>query len=205
MPTKSINQKLLTLDSFGVLGENPMKNKLLLLLGIIAAVGSQVTIGTQKAIAGEICNNINDMIFISAAQMNNNDVWVSKGWWEVEPGACLSYPDDWYAFVQVNRDHHVPLFEGRPHQIVLAPVGRQWQEWQNSEENKPPIESVKLCVVQDKYTAYSAKDGALCDRDDYGFSDNSMQTFYATKAERFVVRSFSREELESLKAQNDSL
>ena len=144
-----------------------MKNKLLLLLlGMMAAVSGQATLGTQEAVAGEVCNGRNQILFVAGAYKNDDDVWVTKAWWEVEAGECLSYPDHWYTYVEVSRDETAarPDVEGQD------------------------FPTVKLCVLQDKQTIYNAIYEGECDRNDYGFTDNSMQTFYAIGPRREVIK-----------------
>ncbi|HAC63864.1 MAG TPA: hypothetical protein DCF68_10085 [Cyanothece sp. UBA12306] len=143
-----------------------MKNQLLLSLGITATIVSPVTFGTEQAVAGEICNARNQILFVAGAYTNEDDVWVTKAWWEVEPGECLSYPDNWYTYIEVSR-----------HETAARP----------DVEDKD-FETVELCVLQDKQTIYNAIYEGECDRNDYGFTDNSMQTFYSIGPRREVVK-----------------
>lgn len=144
-----------------------MKNQWVLLsLGILGIVLGESVFSPETAQAGELCNYRNQLLQVSAAYLNKDNVWVAKGWWMVEPGECLTHPDDWYTYVQVNRD-----------EVVARPQLKQ-------EEAK----TVQLCVTQDRYTSYNGVSWGPCDASDYGFSDNSMQTFYAIGPKREIIK-----------------
>ncbi len=144
-----------------------MNNKLFLMaLGMAVTAVGEVSLFSQQATAGEICNARNQILYVAGAYTNEDDVWVTKGWWTIEPGECLSYPDNWYTYVEVSR-----------HETAARP----------DVEGKD-FETVELCVLQDKQTIYNAISPQECDRNDWGFTDNSMQTFYAIGPRREVIK-----------------
>ncbi|MGK7942220.1 MAG: DUF1036 domain-containing protein [Crocosphaera sp.] len=137
----------------------------LLLLGL--GLGEFV-LSPKMAQGAELCNYRNEIVRVSGAYVNDNDIWVTQGWWLVQPGECMVYPDNWYTYVEVDRDQTVE----RTYLLDL-------------EEEE--IQTVKLCVIQDRYTFYNGVEFDVCDKHHYGFSDNSMQTFYLIGARREII------------------
>lgn len=128
----------------------------------------ELALSPKTAQAAELCNYRNEIVRVSGAYMNKDETWVSKGWWLVEPGECMVYPDDWYTYVQVDRAQTVE----RSYLLSLE-----------DEE----IETVQLCVLQDRFTFYNAELFEACDKHHYGFTENSMQTFYLIGAKRELI------------------
>lgn len=143
-----------------------IKNSLLIfsLVTVTAGVG-ELAFSANKAQGAELCNYRNEIVRVSGAYVNNDDVWVTQGWWLVEPGECMVYPDNWYTYVEVDREQTVE-------RTYLL---------------EQEIETVTLCVLQDRYTFYSGETYEVCDKHDYGFTDNSMQTFYLIGANRELI------------------
>ncbi|MEA5533330.1 DUF1036 domain-containing protein [Crocosphaera sp. XPORK-15E] len=143
-----------------------MKNSLLLfsLVTVAAGVG-ELAFSPKMAQGAELCNYRNEIVRVSGAYVNKDEAWVTKGWWFVQPGECMTYPDNWYTYVEVDRDQTVE-------RTYLLGEG---------------IETIKLCVIQDRYTFYNGETERVCDKHDYGFSDNSMQTFYLIGSNREVI------------------
>ncbi|MEM8780573.1 MAG: DUF1036 domain-containing protein [Cyanobacteria bacterium P01_G01_bin.49] len=143
-----------------------MKNSLLLFSLVTATLGlGELTFSSNKAQGAELCNYRNEIVRVSGAYVNSDETWVTQGWWLVEPGECMVYPDNWYTYVEVDRQQTVE----RTHLVEQG------------------IETVDLCVLQDRYTFYNGETVEVCDKHHYGFSDNSMQTFYLIGANRELI------------------
>ncbi len=140
-------------------------------LGLLMTAGAvigELALSPKMAQASELCNYRNEIVRVSGAYLNKDDVWVSQGWWLVEPGECMVYPDDWYTYVEVDRAQTVE-------RTYLL----------NLEEEE--VQAVQLCVLQDGYTFYNAELFEACDKHHYGFTENSMQTFYLIGARRELI------------------
>ncbi|WP_009546579.1 DUF1036 domain-containing protein [Crocosphaera subtropica] len=146
-----------------------MKKSLGLCSLIVMGAGlGELALSPERAQASELCNYRNEIIRVSGAYINGDDTWVTQGWWLVEPGECMVYPDNWYTYVQVDR-----------HQTVERTYLLELED----EE----IQTVELCVLQDRYTFYNGETFEVCDKHHYGFTDNSMQTFYLIGARRELI------------------
>ncbi len=137
-------------------------------LMILSAGLGELALSPKMAQGAELCNYRNEIVRVSGAYMNNDETWVTKGWWLVEPGECMVYPDNWYTYVEVDRDQTVE----RTYLLDL--------------EDKE-VQAVQLCVIQDRYTFYNGETYEVCDKHHYSFSDNSMQTFYLIGARRELI------------------
>jgi uncharacterized membrane protein len=122
-----------------------MKTKITLMLLSLVAVAVSESLATTKAKAGEVCNYRNQVLALAQAYVNQSEVWVSEGWWLVNPGDCIAYPDNVLTYLQFNENSQ----PSRPYQ--KEPTGA-------SEE----VLEARLCVVQDRFTAFSASTPRAC-------------------------------------------
>jgi len=99
-------------------------------------------ISAPKAQAGQTCNYINQNLFMAQAYKNADQVWVSEGWWVIQPGECVVYADTVSTFFKVTADTLPPR---------LQPKG---------------VELAELCVVNDRFIVYQADNPAACDSQD---------------------------------------
>lgn len=135
--------------------KNPSRIFLLSLLAIALGEG----IKPNSAQAGETCNYINNNLFMAQAYLNQNNVWISEGWWKIEPGNCVVYGDNASTFFKIEEE-------------VAAP--------------RPAIpEAVKtnLCVVHDRFTVYQANNPAACEG-----QDGQMTTFVGLGNQRELLK-----------------
>ncbi len=140
----------------------------LCLLMTVGAGFGDLAFYPKMAQGAELCNYRNEIVRVSGAYVNDDEIWVTQGWWLVEPGECMVYPDNWYTYVEVDR-----------HQTVE----RSYLLDLEQEE----IKTVDLCVLQDRYTFYNGESLDVCCKHHYGFTDNSMQTFYLIGARRELI------------------
>lgn len=122
-----------------------MKAKITLMLLSLAAVAISESLATAKAKAGEVCNYRNQVLTLAQAYINQDEVWVSEGWWLINPGDCISYPDNALTYLQFNENSQ----PSRPYQKQSTEV---------SEE----VLQARLCIVQDRFTAFSASTPRAC-------------------------------------------
>ena len=122
-----------------------------LILGLLASTLGGMLNPFNKAEAGEVCNYLNQATALAQAFRNADQVWVAEGWWLLDPGECISYPDD--ALIHVRHSSDI-----RPY----------------SAENLEITEAVteQLCVVGDRFTAYRADNSGACAQ-----AGGSLQTF----------------------------
>ncbi|WP_198649077.1 DUF1036 domain-containing protein [Cyanothece sp. BG0011] len=137
-------------------------------LMVLGAGLGELALSPKTAQASELCNYRNEIVRVSGAYINNDDTWVTKGWWLVEPGECMVYPDNWYTYVEVDRAQTVERT------YLLELEGED-------------IQAVELCVLQDRFTFYNGDSSEVCNKHHYGFTDNSMQTFYLIGARRELI------------------
>ncbi len=137
----------------------PMKQTIGLLLFSLMPWGVGMNLGAAPAQAGETCNYINNNLFMAQAHQSRNQVWVSQGWWVIEPGNCVVYADTVSTFFKYNEDN---------------PVGRQ---------PLPNVSTIDLCVVNDRFTVYQANDAKVCDN-----QDGQMVTFVGIGSNREVLQ-----------------
>lgn len=100
------------------------------------------------ATAGETCNYVNQRLFMAQAFQNERDVWVSEGWWVIEPGDCVVYSDSAVTYFKIEEN--------------VAPP-------------RPDLETSTqktLCVVNDRFTVVQADNTQAC-----GTADGAMVTF----------------------------
>ncbi len=135
-----------------------------LVLGAIASTLGSFALIPPLVQAGEVCNYNNRILRVAVAYPNQNEVWVSQGWWELDPGACLQYPDTWYTFLQFNRDN--------------APSRPQGQG----------VSTANLCVAQDRFTAYNATSFSTCEQLDSYFADLSLRNYVNIGSNRELVK-----------------
>ena len=118
-----------------------MKAKIIpMLLSLVSLAAGELLIASQ-ANAGEVCNYRNQVLALAQAYRNQNQVWVSEGWWLLNPGDCIAYPDDAVTYVQFNQD-------SRPHRFYRV--------------GSPEVIEARLCVVQDRFTVFSAATPRAC-------------------------------------------
>lgn len=134
-----------------------MKPLSVLLLGLLPA--SLLTLAPSSAQAGETCNYFNYDIAMAMASQNENQVWVSQGWWLLEPGECAVYPDGAKVFFQIDKD---------------SPISRTIPQGAPSQS---------LCIVSDRFTAYQADNPSACDS-----LDGEMVTFFNPGAARELLK-----------------
>lgn len=137
-------------------------------LMVLGAGLGELALSPKTAQASELCNYRNEIVRVSGAYINNDDTWVTKGWWLVEPGECMVYPDNWYTYVEVDRAQTVERT------YLLELEGED-------------IQAVELCVLQDRFTFYNGDSSEVCNKHHYGFTENSMQTFYLIGARRELI------------------
>ncbi len=110
-----------------------------LFLGLMPMAFGEAIILAPSAQAGETCNYINRNLWMAQAYQNANQVWVSEGWWVIEPGECVSYADNVSTFFKIAED---------------------------SIPSRPKIENSKtkaLCVINDRFTVFQADNPTACD------------------------------------------
>ena len=122
-----------------------------LLLGLLTTALASTLNPHNKAEAGQVCNYLNKATALAQAFRNTDQVWVTEGWWILDPGDCITYPDDTLIHVRNSDDI-------RPY----------------STENFEVIEAVteRLCVVGDRFTAYRADNSGACAQ-----AGGSLKTF----------------------------
>lgn len=122
-----------------------MKAKITLFLLSLAAVAVGESLATARAKAGEVCNYRNQVLALAQAYVNQDEVWVSEGWWKLNPGDCIDYPDNALTYLQFNEDSQ----PSRPY-------------IEQSNEATSEVYEARLCVVQDRFTAFSASTSRTC-------------------------------------------
>jgi uncharacterized membrane protein len=125
-----------------------------LLGGGIMALGSLLfgtMVAPSPALAGKSCNYLNNRLFMAQGYENQNGIWISEGWWEVEPGECVVYSDNAFTYFKI-RDG-------------VAPNRRAIAETEGSE-------SIRLCQVNDRFTVYQSDQNSVCRN-----SEGSHETF----------------------------
>lgn len=105
-------------------------------------------ISPSVAEAGETCNYVNHNLFMAQAVQNERDMWVSEGWWVIEPGDCVVYADNAVTYFKIREDVTPP----RP---VLD-----------------TSQKMTLCVVNDRFTVLQADNPEAC-----GAAAGTMVTF----------------------------
>ena len=124
-----------------------MKKSLgLLLLSFMPLVIGEGFGTTAVVQAGETCNYINNNLYMAQAYQNANRVWVSQGWWIIEPGHCVVYGDNASTYFKIEEDVAAP----RP--------------------TIPQAVTTDLCVVNDRFIFYQANDAGVCDSQDGGLT-----------------------------------
>ncbi|AIE72569.1 MULTISPECIES: DUF1036 domain-containing protein [unclassified Synechocystis] len=104
-----------------------------------ALVGAIFT--PAPALAGKSCNYLNTNLSMAQGYENQNGVWVSEGWWVLEPGECVVYSDNAFTYFKI-RDG-------------VAPNRKAMEEMAGSE-------SIKLCQVNDRFTVFQSDNGSVC-------------------------------------------
>jgi uncharacterized membrane protein len=118
-----------------------MKAKMIpMLLGLVSLAAGESLIASRVN-AGEVCNYRNQVLALAQAYRNQEQVWVSEGWWLLNPGDCISYPDGAVTYLQFQEDFRPSRTYQKDDQEVLE---------------------ARLCVVQDRFTAFSADTGRAC-------------------------------------------
>ena len=102
----------------------------------------------SAANAGETCNYINRNLLMAQAFQNERNVWVSEGWWVIEPGDCVVYADNAVTYFKIEEGVTPP----RP--------------------DLEPLTKMNLCVVNDRFTVVQADNGQAC-----GDAHGTMVTF----------------------------
>ena len=116
-----------------------MKGKtLLLILSLVAATVGECLGFPKIASASEVCNYRNRTVYMAQAYPNRNEIWVSEGWWELEPGECIVYSDRALAYVKLDR-----------HSPSLLPYDRGFPD-------------TDLCIVHDRFIVYNAIEPSAC-------------------------------------------
>ncbi len=114
-----------------------------LLPAALMAFGSAL-LGTvftpSPALAGKSCNYLNTSLFMAQGYQNQNDIWVSEGWWVIKPGECVVYADNAFTYFKI----HNGVAPSRPFTA------------------QDQAESVKLCQVNDRFTVFQADQGRAC-------------------------------------------
>ncbi|MFN5515860.1 MAG: DUF1036 domain-containing protein [Cyanobacteriota bacterium] len=134
-----------------------MKPLSALLFGLLPA--SFLSLLPSPVQAGETCNYLNYDIAMAMGFQNENQVWVSEGWWLLEPGECAVYPDSAKVFFQIDKD---------------SPISRAIPQGAPSQS---------LCIVADRFTAYQADNSEACDS-----LDGAMVTFFNPGVSRELLK-----------------
>lgn len=100
---------------------------------------ASLTLAIAPAPAGEICNYQNLPLYLAIAAQNTHDIWISEGWWVIEPGECVTYPEEALTYLKVAENQS-------PVRAIAAKV-----------------KSTPACVVNDKFIAFSATSESGCD------------------------------------------
>lgn len=114
-----------------------------LLPGALMALGSALlgTIFTPSvALAGKSCNYLNTNLSMAQGYQNQNGIWVSEGWWVVEPGECVVYSDNAFTYFKISNG--------------VAPNRPLTEQDQ--------IEAIKLCQVDDRFTVFQTDQSQAC-------------------------------------------
>ena len=98
--------------------------------------------------AGETCNYVNHNLFMAQAFQNERQVWVSEGWWVIEPGDCVVYSDNAVTYFKVKEDVTPPRLDSET------------------------MTTMSLCVVNDRFTVVQADNANAC-----GDANGAMVTF----------------------------
>ena len=112
-----------------------------LILGLLASALGGMINPFNKVEAGEVCNYLNKATALAQAFRNSDQVWVAEGWWLLDPGDCITYPDD--ALIHIRHSSDI-----RPYNVANT-------------ENTEAVTG-QLCVVGDRFTAYRADDSGAC-------------------------------------------
>lgn len=127
------------------------------LLSLLAIAVGEVS-KPAPAQAGETCNYINRNLFMAQAYRNQDNIWVSEGWWKIEPGSCVVYSDNASTYFKIEEDVTPP----RP--------------------TIPQATKAELCVVNDRFTVYQADNAAACES-----QDGAMASFVGLNNQRELL------------------
>lgn len=94
------------------------------------------------ALAGKSCNYLNTNLSMAQGYQNQDGVWVSEGWWVVEPGECVVYADNAFTYFKISNG--------------VAPTRPVMDQEQ--------IRTVKLCQVNDRFTVFQSDQGQACEK-----------------------------------------
>ena len=125
------------------LGKSKMsKLSPLLPIAYLGTTLASLTLAIAPAPAGEICNYQNLPLYLAVATQNTNNIWISEGWWVIEPGECVTYPDQALTYLKVTENE--------------SPVRKIASN----------VKNTSACVVNDKFVAFSAISESACDEVD---------------------------------------
>ena len=132
-----------------------------MLVSLVSLTAGQFLIA-GRVNAGEVCNYRNQVLALAQAYRNQEQVWVSEGWWLLNPGDCIAYPDDAVTYLQFQEN---------------SPPSRPY------EPGSPEVVEAQLCVVQDRFTAFSASTPRACIE-----AGGTLRTFLGFGAQREVIK-----------------
>lgn len=140
-----------------------MKAKMIPMLLSLVSLAAGESLIPSRVDAGEVCNYRNQVLALAQANYRTQDkVWVSEGWWLLNPGDCISYPDEAVTYLQFQEN-------SRPY--------RRYQQ------GSPEVLEVKLCVVQDRFTAFSASTRRACTE-----AGGTLRTFVGFGGKPEIIR-----------------
>ena len=130
-----------------------------LLIGLLPATFSVLSWPLEPVQAGETCNYLNHQIFMAQAFLNENQVWVSEGWWPLEPGECVVYSDNASTYFKISEDQSAP----RP--------------------TLPGTTKTDLWIVHDRDRVYQAEQAGVCSG-----QEGWMETFIQVGAKQELLK-----------------
>jgi uncharacterized membrane protein len=137
-----------------------MDSEKILLCGglMLTALGTPAVL-SEAASAGEICNYENSVAYLARAYQNQDEVWISEGWWKLDPGQCAIAADNQLTYLMFDRDSEAT----RPYNQGFA--------------------DTKLCIVHDHFIAYNAISTKACSH-----AGGTLKTFLGIGANREIIK-----------------
>lgn len=127
------------------------------LLSLLAIAVGEVS-KPAPAQAGETCNYINRNLFMAQAYRNQDNIWITEGWWKIEPGTCVVYSDNVSTYFKVGENTTPP----RPKMADST--------------------KAELCIVNNRFTVYQADNIAAC-----GSQEGTMASFIGLNNQRELL------------------
>ena len=110
------------------------KNLMVSGLGLTASLVAGM-LRPMPSVAGETCNFLNRNLRMAQAAQNEQQVWVSEGWWVIEPGNCVTYADN---------------------------VSTYFKDNAATRDLENAASKVTLCVVNDRFAVFQADSPEAC-------------------------------------------